>query len=159
MLAFVYIDERQSGVENQQGSNQYVNLWRYGSEGIEQLPPFEVEVISIALSPDGRRLAVASSNGRLRLVDLATRAVLAQVKARDQYFRSVAFSADGRYLTTIEGDSDVRIWDVYWATVPRGHSLLEEICEKKLRNARNLAPGEQSGIWHAGRGAVCPVRN
>ena len=80
------------------------------------------------------------------------------MKAREEYFRSIAFSADGRYLTTIEGDSDVRIWDVYWATVPRGRDLMEEVCEKKLRNALSLVPGEKAGIWHGGRSAVCAGR-
>lgn len=144
LLAFVEQDNRQT-----------ISIWRRGSSTIEALQPLDVDVLNLALSPDGRRLAIATSNGLLRLIDLATERTLMQISSRDQYFRSIAFSADGRYLTAIEANHQVRIVEVYWAAVPMQQELTAEVCAKKLRNASEFHSDERAGIWRTSRSAVC----
>ena len=78
-----------------------------------------------------------------------------QISSRDQYFRSIAFSADGRYLTAIEANHQVRIVEVYWAAVPMQQELTAEVCAKTLGNASEFHSDERAGIWRTSRSAVC----
>jgi RNA polymerase sigma factor (sigma-70 family) len=71
-------------------------------------------VLSVALAPDGRRLAWIERTGNkeaeVRLVDLSADAPARGVAAGQRYLRSVTFSPDGKTLVTT-GWIDVRFWD------------------------------------------------
>ncbi|MBI1959336.1 MAG: PD40 domain-containing protein [Candidatus Rokubacteria bacterium] len=53
-------------------------------------------VYSLAFSPDGRRLLVAGADGTLRLWDTATGRRLRGFTGYPEYYKEVAFAADGR---------------------------------------------------------------
>jgi WD40 repeat protein len=73
---------------------------------------------SLAFSPDGRRLAVASGV-TLWVWDVASQQVLAQHRYDKRHFKSVAFSPDGRWLATARNDATVRFFDTRtWAEGP-----------------------------------------
>lgn len=65
-------------------------------------------VVSVAFSPDGKRIATASYDGWLRVWDSKTGRLLAQRWHAGLW--QIAFSADGRYLASAGGNS-VCIWD------------------------------------------------
>jgi hypothetical protein len=66
----------------------------------------------MAFSPDGRRLASATGDGRLHIWDLATRRqTVGSLPAHEGRARCVAFSPDGRYLASAGHDQRVRVWD------------------------------------------------
>jgi WD40 repeat protein len=69
-------------------------------------------VFSLALSPDGRRLAVGQNNG-IALYDPATGKQVAPFKPTPAAVPAVAFSSDSRRLVS-SGASDpaIRVWDV-----------------------------------------------
>ena len=57
-------------------------------------------VNSVALSPDGTRLASASDDNTIKLWDMATREVIATLEGHTDYVVSVAFSPDGTTLAS-----------------------------------------------------------
>ncbi len=66
---------------------------------------------ALAFSTDGRTLATAGVDRRLRLWDLATAKELASTKP-DLWLKSVAFSPDGRWLAYAGADETVRLLDL-----------------------------------------------
>jgi WD40 repeat protein len=74
-------------------------------------------VWSVALSPDGKRLATASQDGMVKVWDVATgKQLLAlQVFSSSTLLKGgvngVAFSPDGKLLATGSDDAQVRLWD------------------------------------------------
>ena len=63
------------------------------------------------LSPDGTRLAIASSTG-VWLYDVSTGDEIALITENTALIGQVAFSPDGTTLVTASGDNTCRIWDV-----------------------------------------------
>src|SRR5207245_665198 len=85
-------------------------------------------LISAALSPDGKTIATSYSDTvrnflgaakedgsktdeLIRLHDVATGKELAALKARSRLIMALAFSANGRHLTSRDGTGTVRVWD------------------------------------------------
>ncbi|MEU9337041.1 XRE family transcriptional regulator [Streptomyces sp. NPDC048290] len=70
------------------------------------------ELGALALSPDGRTLAVAGNDSDVELWDFTGRRPLAVLSGHAGVVRSVMFSPDGRTLATGSNDGDIRLWDV-----------------------------------------------
>lgn len=66
-------------------------------------------------SADGKRVAIASSDGAARVVSAATAAPIGSALRHGQGLTNVSFSADGTRVLTTAGDGsagDVRVWDL-----------------------------------------------
>lgn len=74
------------------------------------------QVYYMAFSPDGQRLAVASADRTLRLVDVSAPSrpqwVGAPVSGPSDYLFGVQFSPDGKMVATVSGDGAIRLYDV-----------------------------------------------
>ena len=74
-------------------------------------------VNDVAVAPDGRRLAAAGDDGRVRLYDLQTGALLHTLAGHSSPVLGVSFAPDGLRLASCsglvegEGDASVRLWD------------------------------------------------
>lgn len=68
-------------------------------------------VTDMAFSPDGSRLAVASSIG-IWIYDINTGSEAAFLNGHTEHVTSVSFSPDGKTLVSASSDWTIRIWDV-----------------------------------------------
>jgi WD40 repeat protein len=66
----------------------------------------------MAFSPSGTLLALGRSDGNVRLVDTTTGLPVAELKGHTASVTSLAFSEDGRWLTTASSDGTIRLWGV-----------------------------------------------
>ncbi len=72
---------------------------------------------SLAVSPDGRTVALGGLDGRIRLVDAATRAVVATLARHEGEVRALAFDRRGRSLASGGLDGRAIVWEVGSRTV------------------------------------------
>lgn len=80
-------------------------------EPLATLADHDAEIWEIALSPDGRLLAVALSNGMVYLWDTTSAERVTAVQAGSNIIRTLSFSPDGKFLLT--GSSPDGLWIVW----------------------------------------------
>jgi eukaryotic-like serine/threonine-protein kinase len=105
--------------EDLRGFEYYYLLEQCQGEQLFAFPAGENAVFSVAYSPDGKILAMASCyremrdfSGRLKLFDLATRREVTTLALPSaDGIRSVAFSPDGKLLACGSAGSVVGLWD------------------------------------------------
>ena len=68
-------------------------------------------VTSVAFSPDGKRIASASSDGTLKVWDATTGEETLKPKGHKGWVLSVAFSPDGKRIACGSDDRTVKLWD------------------------------------------------
>jgi WD40 repeat protein len=92
----------------------------------ELLPATEIVNFSdAAYSPDGRRLAVAASDGSVRLLDAGSLKEIGILRGHGSPVTSVVFSPDGQRLFSASMDQTIKVWDVeneLQILTLRGHS-------------------------------------
>jgi WD40 repeat protein len=87
-----------------QSGKQIGNDWRDGESTF---------TATIALSPDGKKVASGSDDGVVRLWDIDTGKVIATWTGHTKYIVSVCWNQDGgQVITTSHGDETTRVWDV-----------------------------------------------
>ena len=65
----------------------------------------------MAFSPDGKRLASASTDRTVKVWDAATGQETLTLKGHTDQVTSVAFSPDGQRLASASDDETVKVWD------------------------------------------------
>ncbi|MEZ5327949.1 MAG: protein kinase [Verrucomicrobiales bacterium] len=106
-----------------------IRIWdaRDGRE-LTRLSDAVLNQSTIALSPDGRRLAVSVKGNLVKLFDLSTPEEEPQLLIGHQGdVRSSAFSSDGRRLVTGSADHTAMLWDVETGRAMltlKGHTML-----------------------------------
>ena len=88
---------------------------------VSSLPPGSGPATRAAISPDGKILAVSTTDGRVRLFDLAENVLIRDLEVVEDIVWSAAFSPDGAMLAVGSSDEVVSLWDV--ATGERRASL------------------------------------
>jgi WD domain, G-beta repeat len=68
-------------------------------------------VRSVAFSPDGKRIATASSDSTAKIWDADTGVNTLTLTGHTSYVYSVAFSPDGKRIATASDDKTAKIWD------------------------------------------------
>jgi WD40 repeat protein len=91
--------------------NGRVQLWNVDSGRIETIAPEAGVVLGLAISPDGKTLAVGTQDGVLKLFNVPTRREIAVLKGHLTNIPNVSFSPDGRLL--ISSSETVRIWRAF----------------------------------------------
>jgi WD40 repeat protein len=90
--------------------------WRYldrlcRPQASFSFPKESSPIFALACSPDGRRVACGHKDGRIRLLDLATRQETGTLPSEGWIF-SAAFTADGRRLISSSPRRGFDVWDV-----------------------------------------------
>jgi WD40 repeat protein len=68
-------------------------------------------VRAVAFSPDGKRLATACWDGRVRIWNLATRTEVVACAPQSGRLLSVVFAPDGKHLLAAGSEEGVKLWD------------------------------------------------
>src|SRR5262249_40010939 len=90
-----------------------IRLWDFASRTEHILPPEALAKTgrTLAISPDGKILAVSMLNHTIKLWDLVSDHDIGELKLHSKYVEAVAFSPDGRTLATGGEDETVKLWD------------------------------------------------
>ena len=90
-----------------------INLWNPITGKEKKMIPGDIDhVVSVALSPNGKTIAIGSSDGRIYLRDLDTIENKITLSGHKWQVKSLAFSPDGETLVSGSIDQTVRLWDV-----------------------------------------------
>jgi WD40 repeat protein/anti-sigma factor RsiW len=95
-------------------------VWVRDSATYERLLPSGERIVSAAVSPDGRYVALGGTGKEVRLWDVAMRKVVRTLAHTHEWLDDLAFSSDSRHLTAIAYRAGpVRVWDVTTGEVVR----------------------------------------
>jgi WD40 repeat protein/beta-lactamase regulating signal transducer with metallopeptidase domain len=107
------------GIEMTRKEGYFVLLWdtTTGKE-VRRFGGLQDKIKSVAFSPDGKKLAAASRDGRICLWDVSSGNELLFIAAHPNHTDAsfspspcVAFSPDGKKLASASTDRTIRIWD------------------------------------------------
>ncbi|KAG2038631.1 WD40-repeat-containing domain protein [Suillus americanus] len=114
----------------------------------------------MALSPNGRTVAIGSNDGEVRLWDVETRKVIPKWMGHTSVVRSLCWSADGNQVGSGSRDGTARVWDVKSGetvlTIETGHLWVNALTYS--HDATQFATGGRDEnaikIWDAKTGAL-----
>jgi WD40 repeat protein len=93
------------------GGGKRVTVWEVTAPDRQSLPPSVKGIMALALSPDGRTLALSDDYG-VRLWDVADRRQRTTLTGHKGLISALAFAPDGQTLASGSYDKRVTLWDV-----------------------------------------------
>ncbi|NLX96920.1 MAG: AAA family ATPase [Rhodopirellula sp.] len=107
-------------------------------------------VLTLAITPDGRRVVSGGKDGTIRVWDLETGSCLQVMKLpQAREVRSVAVTADGRRAMSVGADGNVRVWNLKTGSCERicgSHTSRSGSTAGGIVNAVVLTPDDRLAI-------------
>jgi WD40 repeat protein len=110
---------------------------------VTDLPAGSARQQYVAWHPDGERLAVGSSDGRIQIFDVAAKRKLATLEGHVQLIKRLSFHPDGDLLVSNSDDGTERLWEP--STARTLMQLTPNWGTGFSRDGRWLGAGERSG--------------
>jgi WD40 repeat protein len=126
--------------------------------------PAPTGVNSVALSPDGDRIAAACADGTVPVLDAKSGQLFRRLRGHRRLVFGVAFGPDGHHVASASEDETIRVWDLNLATGQeevfcragqRGHSLGMAYSVAFSPDGRHLVAGNEDGgtiVWDTADG-------
>ena len=89
---------------------------------VRELSGDQSEVLAVAISRDGRRIASGSLDGKVRIWDTASGSMLHLLEAHTDWIESLDFSPDGKWLASGSNDYTLKVWDVLTGDLLRNYA-------------------------------------
>lgn len=94
------------------GTAGQIELWdMHARRAVREMKPFRDLIYAVAFSPDGKRLAVGSAEGTLKLLDAASGETITTLTGHSGPVLCVAWAPDGGSLASGSADRSIRIWE------------------------------------------------
>lgn len=113
----------------------------------------------LAFSPDGKQIVTSTSDGKIKLWDLASRTELFTLSAHEGHIWFVAISSDGSRLASASSDGTAKVWDLdtqQLALDLRGHT--DEVFSVAFsKDGTRIVTASQDGtalVWDAANGQL-----
>jgi WD40 repeat protein len=94
------------------GKDKKIHFWKMPEGKIAQSAAVDFRIRAIAMSQDGKSLAVAGESDTIQLFDVAAGKPTAKLTDKMDWTLSVDFSADGKQLLSGDYAGVARLWDV-----------------------------------------------
>lgn len=94
------------------GGDKKIKVWNVDGTPIRSVDAHDALVNWLAISPDGKTLASAGLDGKVKLWNLADLKLLRTIDAHEGGATAVAFSPTGKLIISSGVDKMVKIWDL-----------------------------------------------
>ena len=146
------------------GMGNDARVWDADAGQLRYSVHFRDKCHDLQFSPDGRSMALATYEGAVQIVELATGTIEAEMPVHPDIVFSAAFSPDGRLLVTACRDRSIRVWD--WrsgrlACPPFEHAK-EAVAATFTPDGRRVLSASDDGTvrawdWRSGRPVTPPL--
>jgi WD40 repeat protein/transcriptional regulator with XRE-family HTH domain len=138
-------------------TNGEVRIWKTDGTPLSTCLGHTDWVRSVALSPDGKKVASGSHDQTIRLWDTQTGQCLRVLQDHTNRVRSVAFSPDGKQIVSGSEDQTIRFWDVETGQclrVLQGHAhwIYTLAFSSDGRSLASGGEGQTVRVWEAETG-------
>ena len=90
-----------------------LHRWKLGEPKPAQTVEAHADnVLSLALSRDGRQIATGGADNQAKVWDAATLKETAKIEGHVGHIVALGFSTDGKWLATGSADKDLKVWDI-----------------------------------------------
>lgn len=134
------------------GGYRSIRLWKKAQSEKKTKLDLPADARAIALSPDGKKVAMASAKHQIQIFDVREGKMLSEIKGHAGPVASLRFSADGSLLVSGSADKSVRIWKTQDGS-PAGKVELpvEVTAVEWLADDKQVAAGGADGmirVWN-----------